>query len=252
MPKRSVGSVNTVFDIIEELNQEDELGITDLADKLDKAPSTIHKHLSTLQSNGYVVKTGDKYKISLKFFCVGTTAKAREPLVEISAPFLKQIADESGELAWLVQEQHGYAIFLEKEEGDYAVQPYSSVGGREYLHHSAAGKAILAHLSEDQVRRICEVRGMKQLTENTITDIDELLTELNEIKSRGYSFNDGETVENHRAIASPVLYEDQVMGSIVLSGPKNRMTKDRFWEELPELVSGTANAMELELKRKLE
>ncbi|MFA9517883.1 IclR family transcriptional regulator [Halopenitus sp. H-Gu1] len=251
-PDRAVKTTNTVFDIVEILDERGGAGVTELADELNMAPSTVHKHLMTLVSNGYIVKEGYEYKIALKFLSIGMNAKRTKRIVEIVRPFLKQVAQESGELAWFVEEEHGYAVFLDKAMGEYAVQPYSQLGGREHLHHSASGKAILAFLPEDKIEKVIELRGLKKLTENTVTDAEQLRSELARIRDRGYAFNRGETVENHRAVASPILHNRDVMGSIVISGPEKRMTGDYFENDLPNLISGTTNAIELELKKQMD
>jgi len=250
-PRRSVKTTKTIFEIIETLDAKGSASISELSQDLDIVPSTIHKHLNTLESNGYLVKDGAEYRNSLKFLTIGMRTKRENEVMPIARSALYQIAEESGELAWFVLEEHGYAIYLEKAEGEYAVQPFTQIGEREYLHNVAAGKAILAYLPEDRVKKICDQRGLKKFTENTITDRESLLSELKDIRERGYAFNRGETMNNHRAIASPILYKQEVMASIVLSGPKKRMTGDRFEKELPELVMGTANAIELELKKQL-
>jgi DNA-binding IclR family transcriptional regulator len=42
--------------------------------------------------------------------------------------------------------------------------------------------------------------------------------------------------------------DDVGIGAISVSGPKNRMREERFTEDLPEQVTGTANVIELNLK----
>lgn len=248
-PNRTVKTASTIFDIVEVLDELEKAGVTEIAESLDLAPSTVHRHLMTLVDSEYLVKEGTQYRLSLRFLQIGMHIRESHEEIKSIRPYLEQIAEESGELAWFAKEEHGYGIYVEKAEGEYAVQPYTKVGEYEYLHNVAAGKAILAFLPKSYVRNIFEIRELVEYTENTITDLDELFKELEEIREQGYAFNRGETIKNHRAVASPVLVENEVVGSIVISGPKKRMQGERFEQKLPELVSGAANAIELELQK---
>jgi len=249
-PKNPIKTTGTIFDIIEYLDEQDGAGVTEIAETFDKAPSTIHSHLQTLVARNYLIKDGTTYRNGLKFLQLGTHVERRIQLSEEVQPFLERAAEETNELAWFVVEEHGRAVYLDKVEGKYAVQPYTQKSEREDIHNIAAGKAILAHLPDERVKEIIDRQGLPQYTEKTITDIEELHSELGEIRERGYAFNRGETFENHRAVACPILHGGEVRGSIVVSGPKNRLKDERFNETIPELLSGIVNAIELELTKK--
>lgn len=246
-PQRSVKTAETVFEIVEILGEAERATLTDLADRLDMPPSTLHTYLTTLLEGGYLRKEDNEYQLSLKFLDYGVRVQKSEALYEASAPFLEQISNETKEIAWVVVEEHGEAVSLRKAKGERAIQPYKRLGGRLTMHDIAAGKAILAELDDERVWEIIDEHGLPRRTENTITDPEELFDELDEIRETGVAFNDGESMEGFRAVASPVCPGDTPYGSIVVSGPKNRIRDERFRDELPEIVSGTTNALELEL-----
>lgn len=90
---------------------------------------------------------------------------------------------------------------------------------------------------------------MESTTENTITDPNELFTELEEIRQRGYAFDREERLDGLRCVAVPVkLTDEHVLGAISISGPKRRMRGDRFEKEIPELVLDAANVIEINMK----
>lgn len=108
---------------------------------------------------------------------------------------------------------------LREGDGRAGRQPYGEIGKRVPLHNIAAGKAILAHLSEERVEEIIGQHGLEEWTERTITDREALFSELETIREQEYARNDGETFEGFRAVASPILHEGELLGSIVVSGP---------------------------------
>ncbi|WP_435348550.1 IclR family transcriptional regulator [Haloarchaeobius sp. HRN-SO-5] len=249
--KRSVKTAETVFDIVELLADADSASLTTIADHLDMPRSTLHPYLTTLVDREYLRKDGDEYLLSFKFLDHGVAAQQNELVYEVSAPFLEQVAEETKEIVWLVVEEHGRAVCLRKAEGEHAIQPYKRIGLRMTMHDIASGKAILAELPDERVREIVDHHGLPARTDRTITDVDELIAELEEIRETGVAFNDGESMEGFRAVASPICPSGTLYGSLVVSGPKNRISGERFTEDLPDIVSGTTNALELELTSRM-
>lgn len=244
---RRVKTADTVFGIVESIQKLDGAGVTELSDELGLAKSTVHDHLSTMVDKEYLVKDGQTYRLGLKFLNHGIYTRDSLDLLPTVQPNLKQMAKETGEIAWLLVEEYGQGVYLSKAKGDRAVQPYGKIGNRVDLHSIAAGKAILAHLSEERMREIIERHGLEPQTEETITDVDQLIEELESIRQSGIAFNDGESLAGHRAVASPICLNDRLCGAIVVSGPKKRIQGELFTKKIPEIVSGTANAIELEL-----
>jgi DNA-binding IclR family transcriptional regulator len=242
-----VKTTDTTFDIIESVQELGGAGVTELAEDVGLAKSTVHGHLSTMVDKEYLVKQGSTYQLGLKFLNHGIHSRERLGLIPTVRPHLKRVASETGEIAWFLVEEYGRGVYLSKAKGDRAVQPYGTVGDRVDLHGIAAGKAILAHLPDERVREIIDEHGLEPQTSETMTDPGRLLEELESIQEEGVAFNDEESIVGHRAVASPICPADRLIGAIVVSGPKKRIQGELFTDELPELVSGTANAIELEL-----
>lgn len=244
---RTVKSADNLFGVLRAVHELEGAGATAVADELGIAKSTAHDHLTTLVDHEFLIKDGATYRVGLKCLHYGIQAKNRIELAEVARPSLEQMADETGEIAWLMVEEYGKGVYLEKAKGDRAVQPYGEVGKRVPLHDIASGKAILAHLPEERVREIVAQRDLLARTENTLTDVDELLADLEATRERGYALNDGETLDGFRAVASPIVHDGELLGSIAVSGPENRLRDERFTTELPEIVTGAANAIELSM-----
>lgn len=243
----TVKAAATVVDIVETVSELERATLTELSEALDMPRSTLHGYLTTLVEQNYLRKESNQYVLSLQVFTHGARAQRMNPLYRESKQFLKQMANQTKESAWLVVEEYGQGICLRKAKGELAIQPYKRMGARISLHDTAAGKAILSQYSESRVRSIADEHGLPARTENTITDVEELLAELETVRDRGVALNDEESIEGFRAVASPVSSPDGRIGAVVVSGPKNRLQGDRFTESLPETVSGAANALELEL-----
>lgn len=237
-----------LFKIIETIQKIDDPTLTEIADSLDFPKSTTLNHLKTLKENDYIIEQDGEYRLSLKFLDHGVHAKRNRQIAHIAPPVLEQLAADTKEAAWLMVEERGYIVGLEKAMGSQAIQTAGRIGRHTRLHYHAPGKAILAELPDERVRAIVDQHGLTQTTENTITDFEVLQAELEEIREQGVAFDIGEAVPGIRSIASPVLCDGTVHGAVAVVGPKNRLKGDRFREEFADLVSGAANELELGLK----
>jgi len=104
-------------------------------------------------------------------------------------------------------------------------------------------------MDEKEIQRLVETTTFEAVTDNTITDADELLEELEAVRQQGYAVNDEENLEGLRAIGASVTGTQGVIGAISVSGPKPRMTGEWFREELPNILLGATNEIELNLSQ---
>lgn len=246
--RRLLTTAVNCFDILAELQAHDGATASELSEELDITKSTLYDYLTTLRTLEYVVQDGEKYDVGLKCLDHGTYALEKIPLVKNSEVPLRNLATSTDQVAWLHKEEHGRLVYLLSAEGENAVKTRGRVGRRTYLHCMSAGKAILAYLPEEEVDEIIDRHGLPRLTENTITDRDALFAELEAIRERGYAFNLGESMTNARAVAAPILLDDEPVGGTSVVGSANRLQGEEFREDIPNAVLGAANDIELNLR----
>jgi DNA-binding IclR family transcriptional regulator len=247
-PKSSVKTTQTTFRILEELKNRTEATLTELADEFDLSTSSIHNYLNTLEADGYVVKDGNTYQIGLRFLEFGGHARHNERLYHIARDEVRKLAEGTDEMANLLIEEHGRGIYLYRAHGEQAVQTDSYTGQRVYLHNTALGKSILAHLPRERVDEIIERHGLPATTKNTITNKDELYNELDQIREAGVAYDDEARLEGLRCVGVPIINNnDKVEGAISLSGPTSRFQGERFRSELPNKLQDAANVIELNI-----
>ena len=244
-----VQSLVTSFRIVESLHERRLLTLREVADELDIAISTTHRHLTTLRQFGYVYKDGKRYRTGLRFLEVGEQARNERELYQIANPKIKQLAEETGEIVQLMMEEGGMGVRLCLQHGQQSVPTNTLPGQYVFLHTTSAGKAILANLSVDRRGEVIEQTQLPRQTGNTITDSDRLGSELSDIREQGVAFNNEERIKGLRAVGVPVMgRNDEVAGAISVAGPSKRFKGDWYRDELPTLISGAANEIELNLQ----
>lgn len=244
----TVKSVERAMTVAEAVMRMEGARVSELAAELDMPKSTVHSYLSTLHELGYLVKEDDSYQIGTMFLQFGEYSRTRREEYGMAAEKVTELAEETDERAQFVIKERGQGVFLYRESGEHAVEAGSGTGKRMYLHCTSAGKAILAHLPEEAVEGIIDRWGLPPVTPHTTTDAAALFDELAEIRDRGYALNHEENIEGLHAVGVPVRQEDgTVIGALSISGPSHRMKGEYFLEELPDLLLGTANELELNI-----
>lgn len=244
-----VETVQRTLDILEYLDRSNPSTLGEIAAGVGVAKSTAHRHLRTLVEEEYVVKEDNEYRLSVRFLGLGMSVVRHYDASLRIKEKVDEMAEESGERVHFLVEEFGWAVYLHRAYGEQAVKTKFGPGKRRYLHGSAAGKAILAFLPEERRDAIIEKRGLPKLTENTITDRDELEEELATVREKGYSQNFQENVDGLFAIGSPVLNQDnEVLGGLVISGPSTRLSSGQNREKLIELLIGSSEELSLNIK----
>lgn len=244
-----VKSMETAFRILELLVEDDGGRISGVASELGLAKSTVHRHLTTLEDLEYVVNEDGVYRPGLRFLQIGEQTRTRQNAYQLAETKVADLAEETEERSQFIVEEYGYGVYVFRDTGSRAVHTDSEIGKRIPIHATAAGKAILASLSDERVAEIIEQRGLDSLTQHTITSEQALMNDLQEIRERGYSINDQENTIGLRAIGVPVQYADgTTLGALSVSGPTHRFKGTLFEETLPNLMLGTANELELNIQ----
>ena len=222
--RNPVKAVQNTITILAKIRELDGVGITTLEQHLSLSKGTIHCHLATLEEAGFVIKENDKYHLGLQFLDFAHQVRKRYQILDIVEDEVDRLAKESGELALFTVEENTQGICLYKSEGQNAVQTELYVGYRNELYHTAVGKAILAFLPEDRRQSIIEQKPLESITENTITDKDDLREEIEEIRERGFAYNQEETIQGLVGIGAPVRdQQGNVLGAVSVIGPSSAL-----------------------------
>lgn len=237
-----------VLDIIEIIHRVEEITTSELAQKIDTSTSTAHRHLKTLENNGYLRKEGEKYKIGLKFFEIGGKVRDRKNVYQKSMGVVDDLTSETNERVQLVTSENGVGYTLYSKSGERGVQTNIYAGHSFYLHSTAGGKSMLAEYDDGRINNIVEVHGLEMMTPETINSLKDLYDEIERIRDSGYAINRGERVNGLWAVGSSITSNKKVYGAVSISGPANRMSEKRIENELVPLLQGYVNEIELNLK----
>lgn len=245
-PSQNIESIRKTNLVLKGLKELNGAGVSELADHMDMPKTTVHAHLTTLHSCELVSKVENKYQIGLRFVGLGKFVKNQFDLYSIAKDEVDMLAEESQDMAQFVIEEHGLGVYLYKAEPPRAVRTTAGVGDRRPLHCTGIGKSILSCFSDTHINEIIDRRGLPAKTENTITDFDKLMDELEDIREQGYAVDNEEIEPGLRCVAAPVDPDDKsAVGAISISGPTGRLKDARLDNSLIEMVTDAANIIEI-------
>lgn len=236
------------LELVDHILELEGASLTELAEATGLAKSTVHSHLATLASHGYVVNEDNRYHLGAKFCHLGDYVRARREYHRIAEEAVARLQAESKMNADFTVEEHGRIISLYGDL-DFANSPRFLVDGSPfYVHTTASGKAIVAEYDEDRVRSIVDRWGLPTPTDRSIATLEELFAELERVRERGYAESHGESIDGLWAIGKAVTSpRGEVYGSLNLSGPAYTFDEEKRTAQV-ELLEREVERFEREMR----
>lgn len=183
------------------------LGLTDIAAATGFGMSAVQRFVHTWQRLGYLQREprSRRYRLAPKLMDFSFMYQRACGLVEIAMPYLVSLGNacqENINLMELDATDVIYSLRLPRQEIRYAA---GIVGARLPAFCTSAGRVILAHLPQEEVRDIIQASPLTPRTPHTLTDRRVITERLAEAKRRGYSIIDQEMLVGEISVAAPIL-----------------------------------------------
>lgn len=231
-----------IFNTIEQLADSGSAGLQELSTALGLNKSTVHRILNSLICMDYVRQDPEtlKYSLSFKFCKIANQILSQNNMIDIARPYIRKLAEQSGETVHLVQVDGINAVYIDKvEASSSSVRMVSMVGKSIPLYCSGVGKAILAEMPDEKIESIWKQSSIEKLTPHTITDFESFWSLICEARKNGYALDNEENELGVRCIAvSLKSFSGKPSYAISISAPKDRMDDSRI-EQLKTLILNT-------------
>jgi len=202
----TIRSIHNALNLLEEFKGDrDELGVTELSNRLNLHKNRVFRILATLEAKGYIEqnKATENYRLGVKSLELGQTFIKQLGLVRQAKPFLREIVEKCNEMAYVGIIRQNSVIYLDVEEANQMVKVDNRVGWRIPIHCT------------------------------TIVDSGEFLKHLKEVAKRGYALDSEEYYLGVRCVGIPLRdYTGRVVAGISVAGPSFRMTDEVLKKEI--------------------
>lgn len=183
----------------------EELGVTQVAERLQQTKGAIHRHLQTLVNGGYLVQNAQtaRYGIGMKCRLLAGLPNPADRFAD-SEELLRAVRDRFGHRVVLSARTPTGALVMLKIAGTSAIEIGVRRGSELPFHASAQGKAMLAFMPQ-AARQWALQQPRQKLTPYTITDLQALEADMAAIAKNGFAVAPNETVVGLNGIAAPIF-----------------------------------------------
>jgi IclR family acetate operon transcriptional repressor len=210
--RRSRGSVRAADRALQILGvftsaERVEWSLEEIAARAELPKSTTHRLLETLIGQAFVEygSRSGSYRLGLRAAVVGHMAmRTRRPPADVQT-LLASAADRIGDGVGLSVLERDQVVMVARALSARPLQWNLGVGAAFSAHSSAAGKVLLAALSDDEIRqRFGGASELPRRTTRTVASIDQLLAQVRRVRERQFAVDDQELEEGLRCVAVPV------------------------------------------------
>jgi DNA-binding IclR family transcriptional regulator len=223
---QKIGPVLDLFTV-----ERPEWGVSEVAAAISVPRSSAHALLSSLVETGLLQSKGrGRYRIGWRVVELSETLRGTVNVRSVARPVLERLVRDYGETSHLAVMERSRVLYVDKILGTHQVNVTGArVGAQLEPHCSAVGKALLAHLSDEEIKRILGGQPMRRLTSTTITDPKTLFAELIAVRKVGVAYDVGEAVPDVQCVAAPVRDEmGVVVAAVSVTVPANRFTRSKL------------------------
>ena len=211
------------FDIIDCFeNDEEEIGISEIASMINLPVSSVHRIIQSLEFEGLLIQNPEnkKYGLGTRFLALSHQCSRMERFRKAAVKYidaLAQITKETVNLSICTcdQIQHVYKV-----DSSYVLRPNFSLF-----------TPFLAEMNDASIRWVWE-KNKEEISQTQ----DEFLNMLHQVKAQGFALDDQDFNKGLRCCGAPVrLSGGNILFAISISGPAARIS-DSVYKDFQKLV----------------
>jgi IclR family transcriptional regulator, KDG regulon repressor len=226
-----VTSLEKALSIIElALDEDRDLSITEISQKLGMGKGTVHRVLSTLKAKKFFQQDGKTkmYSLGVRTLEIGMAPKRERFLRKAMAPFLMDLYERCKETINAAVWDYNEIRYIYRLESEEMLRISTKAGARFPGYCAATGKVLLSFISNEDIQQIYgSNKTLKKYTERSISSVDELIREIEKVRVKKVAVDDEETLLGVYCVAAPIVNSNgECVAAISISAPKHRIGAD--------------------------
>ena len=205
-------------------------GTSEIARRSGVPRPTAHRLLSSLAAQGFVdreQRTG-AWMLGPELYLMGSIAAERYDITELAREHVAQLAEATGESAFLSARRGGETVCLLRRDGSFPIRSFVLYEGKRFpLGVASAGLAILSFLPADSLERYLSQARLEE-EYGPAHAADEVRARVEATRARGYAVNPGLVVEGSWGMGAAVFdASGQPAWALSLTGIEPRFSPER-------------------------
>ncbi len=250
----AIQAVANALRLLDVFRSENEVGVAELARRLDLHKNNVFRLLATLEQWGFIEQcpTTERYRLGLACHALGQSFVRARQLLHRAQPVLRGLLERTGETVHLGVRDGFEVVHLAGCAPSREIAVAVRTGRRAPLHCTALGKVLLGCSPERVWRGYDEqviARGrLPRRTERSIEDPDKFFEHLRTVAGLGYAIDLGEFEDGMGCAAAPVHSADgALVGALSVSAPLFRSGEEIVAGALRREVVAAADALSASL-----
>ncbi len=196
--------LSKAFDLLRAFNETARvMTLSELARAANLPKSTVHRLLARLVDLDVIEHHTQGYRLSLSMIQLGARTPAAG-LRELAAPHLGALLSFTGHTVHLGVLRGFEVVCLDRLSPRGRSETLSAIGARLPASCTALGRVLIAHEDLDLVKAELPL-PLPRLTPRSVSDVDELIVQLHEARTRGVAYVVDEPRIGMSAIAAPII-----------------------------------------------
>ena len=214
------------------------LNISEAAKLTNMTRAAARRYLLTLLDLGYVTQIGNDFRLTPKVLRLSETYIASNPLAIDSQRILDELSKEFNESTSIGVLDGSEVVFIARSTSKRILTIELGVGAKLPAYCSSMGRVILANMPQDEMIDYISEFSLEPLTKFTINKKNQLINEIQKVKSQGYSLSDQEIEIGLRSLSVPIINKSgKCVAALAVSSQTARMSKeDMIQSFLPKLI----------------
>ena len=246
-PKLTLSTVDRALELADILAHNNKMSAIEISNALGINRTGAYALLNSMMRNNFVEKdtASGKYSLGYKFLELGSYYRYQYPFVTAAERGIYSISRKyKCQINLIVYKSPCTALLLLIKAPEDRIRSAQSV--TRPAHITAGGKLLMAYLPQEKLEREINYIDFVQYARNTIMDRETLLKRIEEIRSKGYSIEIEEGINQTGCVAAPIrTMSGDVIASISLMMSAEEMKKNI--NEYLEVILNTAKDISIEL-----
>ncbi|MFI1379908.1 IclR family transcriptional regulator [Embleya sp. NPDC020886] len=224
-PAGLIGAVDNVLRLLRMFEDHEMVRVNQVARDMGLSRSTVHRMLATLAHHHFVEQDplSRAYRPGPALIDIGLAVVEKIDVRALSHGALTRLRDETGETVHLAHLRGTEVVYIDSVESTHVMRTGSRVGWTLPAHTTAAGKALLAELSDDDLTALYPSGELAAPTPRAVTTVGQLRVQLDETRRRGFATNNAESEDDVYAVATVVRDKrGRARAAISTTAPRSR------------------------------
>jgi IclR family acetate operon transcriptional repressor len=247
-PAYAITSVDNALRLIELLQRDEALRLTDAAAEIGVALSTAHRLLAMLCYRGFATRGGEhRYLRGPALLADGVAPAWHRDLRGRAQPFLEHLNGRTDETVHLVVRRGRDVVFIGGVESTKPVRVSIQIGAVMPAHRTSGGQALLAELSAAVLGDLYPAGSPAELAGAGAGAGEDFRCLLRGVRLRGYSVVEGLQERGMTALGTAVHHPSgAAIGAVCVAAPTQRLQKARR-PAMAQILRDTALRIEVSL-----